>query len=59
MVVHERLDAAGSAPPAAACLSIGPLLRRGPGSDKRGSVNLMPVGMAVGGDGSTVVQGRV
>ena len=29
------------------------------GSDNRGSVNLMPVGMAVGGDGSTVVQGRV
>ena len=33
--------------------------RAGGGSDKRGSVNLMPVGMAVDGDGSTVVQGRV
>ena len=32
--------------------------RPGGGSDKRGSVNLMPVGMAVE-DGSTVVQGRV
>ena len=32
----------GSGAPAAACLSIGPLLRRGPGSDKRGYVNRAP-----------------
>ena len=39
--------------------AIAPEPARPHGSDNRGSVNLMPVGMAVGGDGSTVVQGRV
>ena len=36
MVVHERLDAAGSARPRRPAWSIGPRLRRGPGSDNRG-----------------------